>query len=192
MGGGSIPIHICYIFIIYHFSYIYNTSYIMYHIYIHITYHVSDIIYHVSDNILYIYCLSTKGELYATYHVPPACGLQEMEAKGGLHPIRLGTPECGGSINDKWIPRFKKGIYMLGSMYLYVYMLLMAKIRRSPVEVGCLSYYLQGFHGFYTSHVVQDFFHRMIHLKSLYHDKTGWISNPTSHFWEGYPGSILW
>ena len=84
----------------------------MYHIYIytHITYHVSDIIYHVSDNILYIYCLSTKGDLYATYHAPPAYGLQEMEARAVSDQIRLGTPECGGSINDKWIPRFKKGI----------------------------------------------------------------------------------
>ena len=39
-------------------------------------------------------------------------------------------------------------------------LLLMAEIRRSPVEVGSLSHYLQFFLNVTKSQVVQDFFHQ--------------------------------
>ena len=42
-------------------------------------------------------------------------------------------------------------------MSVFMDILLISEIRRSPVEVGSLSHYLQGF---YTSQAVQDFFHQ--------------------------------
>ena len=62
-----------------------------------------------------------------------------------------------------------------GSLFLYLRLVNFvpgttvdaSEIRRSPVEVGSLSQYLQGFIMSYTSQVVQDFFHQRYQVSCL-------------------------
>ena len=92
--------HTCYMFIIYHFSYIMHHISCIIYLYIHISHIMCQILYIMYQIIYYTYCLSTKDDLYATYQAPPAYGLQEMEARAC--PIKFDwVSECGGSINDK-------------------------------------------------------------------------------------------
>ena len=58
----------------------------------------------------------------------------------------------------------------------------------NQLRLVSLSHYLQGF--IHPGWCMICSINSMMHLKSLYHDKTGWISNPTSHFRKGIPA--LW
>ena len=101
---------------------------------------------------------SVKAKLKKRLGLPPARNIGSKETKAAMKRLDRRMP-LGEFLLEVWAI----GLVEFGDVCCFLNknnfkLLLMEEIRRSPVEVGTLSHYLQGF--IYISQVVQEFFHQ--------------------------------